>query len=181
MDSAGAVRTVEQLGRTFEQASRAAQTAARATQTALSNIGGAAASAARAVGSLGQAAVGVSKSVAGLAKNVANTAATVTAAGVGGLVAFGVNSFRTAARVGTLNQALRALSKGSEATYQRMQDQVKSIRGMGIEAGVAQQLVADFTKSNLDLSKATSLARVAQDAAIFSNKNSSETLNDIIR
>jgi len=180
VDSAGAVRTVEQLGRTFEQASRAAQTAARATQTALSNIGGAAASAARAVGSLGQAAVGVSKSVAGLAKNVANTAATVTAAGVGGLVAFGVNSFRTAARVGTLNQALRALSKGSEATYQRMQDQVKSIRGMGIEAGVAQQLVADFTKSNLDLSKATSLARVAQDAAIFSNKNSSETLNDII-
>jgi phage-related protein len=119
-----------------------------------------------AVGGLGLA---VGKSVAtGLA------GATVAATG------FGIESFKTAARVGEMDASLRALAKANNLSYDEMQRNVTAIRKQGIEAGVAQNLVAQFARNQLDLSKSTDLARVAQDAAVISGRNSSDVLDDLV-
>jgi phage-related protein len=94
--------------------------------------------------------------------------------------AFGVSAFRTAARVGEMDASLRALAKANRQSYPEMQRQVTAIRRTGIEAGVAQQVVAQFSRLNLRLADSSKLARVAQDAAVISGRNSTEVLNDII-
>src|SRR5580693_3748767 len=119
-----------------------------------------------AIGGLGAA---VGKSVAtGIA------GATVAAAG------FGVEAFKTAARVGEMDASLRALAKANGLSYDEMQKSVAAIRKQGIEAGTAQQLVAQFARNQLDLGKSTDLARVAQDAAVISGRNSTEVLGDLV-
>jgi hypothetical protein len=119
-----------------------------------------------AVGGLGLA---VGKSVAtGLA------GATVAATG------FGIEAFKTAARVGEMDASLRALAKANNLSYDEMQKSVTAIRKQGIEAGTAQTLVAQFARNQLDLSKSTDLARVAQDAAVISGRNSTEVLGDLV-
>ena len=122
----------------------------------------------------------VSSAVGSTLKNAFQLASTaMTAAGVAA-VGFGIESFKTAARVGEMDATLRALAKGNETVYANMQATVKAIRSTGIEAGVAQGLVAQFTRNQLDLSKATDLARVAQDAAVISGQNSTETLEQLV-
>jgi hypothetical protein len=54
-----------------------------------------------------------------------------------------------------------------------------AIRKNGIEAAVAQGAVAQFIRASLDLSKAADIARVAQDAAVISGMNSTETFDMI--
>jgi hypothetical protein len=140
--------------------------ATQAGQQAAGGISSSMTSGLKAVGGLGAA---VGKSVAtGLA------GATVAATG------FGVEAFRTAARVGEMDASLRALAKANGLSYDEMQKNVAAIRKQGIEAGVAQNLVAQFARNQLDLSKSTDLARVAQDAAVISGRNSSEVLDDLV-
>lgn len=98
----------------------------------------------------------------------------------GAAIGFGISSFQTAARVGEMDASLRALAKANNQSYPQMQKSVAAIRGYGIEAGTAQQLVATFSRNQLDLAKSTTLARVAQDAAVISGRNSTEVLSDIV-
>jgi SLT domain-containing protein/phage-related protein len=125
----------------------------------------------------------VSRGVAGLkgvlgavgeAAAVGLTAATVAAGG------FAVEAFKTAARAGEMDATLRALAQANGLSYDAMQQSVQAIRGQGIEAGVAQNLVAQFARNQLDLGQSTDLARVAQDAAVISGQNSSDTLDQLI-
>jgi hypothetical protein len=137
-----------------------------AGQQAATGISGSMTSGLRAVGGLG---VAVGKSVAtGLA------GATVAATG------FGVEAFRTAARAGEMDASLRALAKANNLSYEAMQQTVQAVRKQGIETGTAQTLVAQFARNNLDLAKSTDLARVAQDAAVISGRNSTEVLDDLV-
>ena len=103
----------------------------------------------------------------------------MTVAG-GAAIGFGVDAFKTAARVGEMDATLRALSKGNDNVYGTMTKAVSAIRKSGIEAGVAQGLVAQFSRNNLDLAKSTDLARVAQDAAVISGQNSTDTLEALV-
>ncbi len=50
-----------------------------------------------------------------------------------------------------------------------------SIRDMGIELGASQQIAIEFAQNNLDLASASKVARVAQDLAVISGKNSTQT------
>jgi hypothetical protein len=111
---------------------------------------------------------------------VAKTAANVLGVGAAAVGAFGVASFRTAARVGEMDASLRALAKANRVSYPEMQRQVRAIRAQGIEAGVAQDVVAQFTRNQLKLADSSKLARVAQDAAVISGRNSSEVTADLI-
>jgi hypothetical protein len=120
------------------------------------------------------------KAVGGLGKAVGQSVATGLTVATGAAAAFGVESFRTAARVGEMDASLRALAKANNLSYDEMQKTVSAIRKQGIEAGTAQQLVAQFARNNLDLAKSTDLARVAQDAAVISGRNSTEVLDDLI-
>ena len=51
---------------------------------------------------------------------------------------------------------------------------------MGIEAGIAETVIAAFIGAELDLAYATDIARIAQDAAVIAGQNSSETLANIV-
>jgi|HubBroStandDraft_3_1064219.scaffolds.fasta_scaffold00503_10 hypothetical protein len=140
--------------------------ATSAGQDAAGSISSSMSAGLHAIGGLGAA---VGKSVAtGIA------GATVAAAG------FGVEAFKTAARVGEMDASLRALAKANGLSYDEMQKSVAAIRKQGIEAGTAQQLVAQFARNQLDLGKSTDLARVAQDAAVISGRNSTEVLGDLV-
>ncbi len=140
--------------------------ATAAGQQAAGGINSSMTSGLKAVGGLGMA---VGKSVAtGLA------GATVAAAG------FGVEAFKTAARAGEMDASLRALAKANNLSYDSMTKAVTAVRKQGIEVGTAQELVAQFARNQLDLSKSTDLARVAQDAAVISGKNSTEVLDALV-
>ena len=78
-----------------------------------------------------------------------------------------------------MDASLRALAKANGLSYEKMQESVAAIRKQGIEAGTAQNLVAQFARNNLDLAKSTDLAKVAQDAAVISGRNSTEVLADL--
>ena len=109
-------------------------------------------------------------------KSVATGLGTASAAAIG----FGVASFKSAARVGEMNASLKALAAANNLSYPAMQQTVTAIRKQGIEAGVAQGLVAEFAKNNLKLADASKLATVAQDAAVISGRNSTEVLGDLV-
>lgn len=115
----------------------------------------------------------------GLGK-IAATAALVAAAGVAAFVAFGKEAIAAAGRVSEMNAVLEILAKNAGLGFDAVSQHVEAVKGMGIETAIAQGVVADFIKANLDMSKASDLARVAQDAAVLSMSNSSETLNDIV-
>jgi phage-related protein len=123
----------------------------------------------------GKVASAVGNTIAGAAR-LAATALTVAG---GAAVAFGISSFQTAARVGEMNATLKALSKGNDDVYKAMTGSVNQIRKQGVEAGVAQNLVAQFSRNQLSLADATKLASVAQDAAVISGQNSSEVLDQL--
>jgi phage-related protein len=120
------------------------------------------------------------KAIGGLGMAVGKSVATGLGVASAAAIGFGVASFRTAARVGEMDASLRALAKANNLSYTAMQNSVKAVKAQGIETGVAQTLVAQFARNQLDLSKATRLATVAQDAAVISGRNSTEVLDDLV-
>jgi phage-related protein len=94
-----------------------------------------------------------------------------------GIIALGTKSFMAAARVDELDYALNAIGKSSKLGYQALQTEALEIKGVGIEMEIAQKSVLKFAQNNLELGKASDLARIAQDLAIISGENSTETYN----
>lgn len=119
------------------------------------------------------------KAVGGLGAATGKAVATGIAGATTAATAFGIEAFRTAARVGEMDASLRALAKANNVSYEEMQKSVAAIRKQGIEAGTAQDLVAQFTRNNLKLADAQKLATVAQDAAVISGRNSTDVLADL--
>jgi len=134
----------------------------------------------QAAGSISQSMTAGLKAVGGLGAAVGKSVATGIAGATVAATAFGVEAFKTAARAGEMDASLRALAKANNISYDAMQQSVSAVRKQGIEAGVAQGLVAQFARNQLDLSKSTDLARVAQDAAVISGKNSTEVLDALV-
>jgi hypothetical protein len=117
--------------------------------------------------------------VGGLGLAVGKSVATGLAGATTAAAAFGVQAFHTAARAGEMDASLRALAKANNVSYDEMSKSVSVIRKQGIEMDTAQNLVAQFTRQNLNLADAQKLARVAQDAAVISGRNSTEVLADL--
>lgn len=120
------------------------------------------------------------RAVGGLGKDVGKAVATGLTVATGAATAFGVEAFKSAARVGEMNATLKALANANNLSYESLQKTVGAVKARGIETGVAQGLVAQFVRSELDLTKATDLATVAQDAAVISGKNSSDVLDQLV-
>ena len=104
----------------------------------------------------------------------------VAAIGAGALTIFGVKAFNAAARVEELDIAMRAVGKSSNSTYTELTAATKAIADNGIEMDSAQEIALKFAKNNLDLAAASKVARVAQDLAVISQANSTETTNRLI-
>lgn len=104
----------------------------------------------------------------------------VVAGAVGAsVIAFGIKSFNAAARVDELNYALDAIGKSTGLGGQALADEAAEVKGMGIEMEIAQKAVLKFAQNNLELGKASDIARIAQDLAIISGENSTDTFNKL--
>jgi hypothetical protein len=92
----------------------------------------------------------------------------------------GKTSIILAARWEELRQIAQMLGQRAGLTAGEVDELADSIEEQGIRADVASKLIAQLARYNLDLTKATELATVAQDAATFSGQDSSETLENLL-
>jgi len=97
-----------------------------------------------------------------------------------GLINMAKEGVMAAARTQELDVVLQVLGQRAGIAQSAIDSQVQAIVNYGIQTDVAQGLVVDFIRNQLDLSKATDLARVAQDTAVLSMKDSSEELQLIL-
>jgi hypothetical protein len=93
------------------------------------------------------------------------------------MISFGTKAFMAAARVDELDVSMNAVGKATGLGYQAIRDAAIATKDMGIEMEIAQQSAIKFAQNNLDLAYASQLARAAQDLAVVSGKNSTETFN----
>jgi len=111
---------------------------------------------------------------ASMAQKAISAFSVASAIGAGGLIKLGVDSFMAAARVQELDIAMNAVGKSTGLGYEAIASAATGIKQMGIEMAVAQRSALMFAQNNLKLADASKLARVAQDLAVISGKNSTE-------
>lgn len=85
------------------------------------------------------------------------------------------------ARVEELKVVNEVLAKTAGIPIEAVRKEAQEIRDAGIQASVAERTVAEFIRANLDLGKASDIARIAQDAAVISGIDSSEATDRIIQ
>lgn len=85
-----------------------------------------------------------------------------------------------AARYETLGVVMIRVGKNAGYTKQQMYSLEHQLRKTGISMTEARSTLTRMVQAQLDLAKATKLARVAQDAAVIGNINSSEAFQRLI-
>lgn len=81
-----------------------------------------------------------------------------------------------AARISELEAVLGLLGKRAGWSAEDIEMNAEAIKKLGIRSDVALGLIAQFARYQLDAADATKLARVAQDAAVLSMRDSSDAL-----
>ncbi len=104
-------------------------------------------------------------------------ALTVASAASGALL---LSSVKLAARVETLGVVTVTLGKNVGKTAKEIRDLEQAIVAEGITLRSARQAIALMIQSNIDLSRATDLATLAQNAAVIAGVNSSEAFERLI-
>lgn len=88
---------------------------------------------------------------------------------------FGKEAFGVAARVSEMNVAMKAVGEATGLGAKAIQDTAKAVRSQGIELASAQKIALTYAQNNLNLADASKVARVAQDLAVITQKNSTDT------
>ncbi len=91
-----------------------------------------------------------------------------------------VDAALLAARTNTLTVVTQQLASANNLYSQGVLTQARAVKQQGIFTGDALAVVNRMIFAQLDLAKATDLARVSQDAAVIAGINSSEALEGII-
>ena len=81
---------------------------------------------------------------------------------------------KTAMRTEVLDVAMKSVARASGYATQALQEHRKAVMDMGIAEQEASQILTRFMQAQLDTAYAAKVARVAQDAAVIANMNSSE-------
>jgi hypothetical protein len=84
------------------------------------------------------------------------------------------------ARFETLGIVMKVVGKNAEYSAAEMDKHDKALRKTGISMIESRQSLARMAMAQLDLTKATQLGRIAQDAAVIGNINSSEAFQRMI-
>lgn len=84
-----------------------------------------------------------------------------------------------AGRTDELTIALHQMAKANNLSTEEIDKQLRGLIKLNIARQEATQILALMIGANLDLTKATTLARIAQDTAVISGKNSSEAFQDL--
>jgi hypothetical protein len=101
-------------------------------------------------------------------------------AGAAAIVAYGTHATLTAARVSEMRAVLDLLGERAGWSAIEIQSNIEAMTDLGIRTDVAQDTLAQFARNQLDAADATMAARVAQDLAVLSGRDSSETLDELI-
>lgn len=113
-----------------------------------------------------------------------SSTATKLAVGFGAVAAAGGvllgSSIRLAARVETLGVVTARLGQNVGMTEVQVRGLEEAIKKKGITTQAARQSIALMIQAEIDLAHATQLARIAQDAAVIANMNSSEAFNTLV-
>lgn len=91
-----------------------------------------------------------------------------------------VESTMLSARVETLGVVMGAVGKNVGLNAQQMENYSKNVAAMGITTQVSRETVIRMVQAQMNLTDATKLARIAQDAAVIGNTNSSDALQKMI-
>ena len=90
------------------------------------------------------------------------------------------DSAMLAARVETLGVVMQTVGKNAGYSKAEVEAYSEGVRKMGITTQEANQTVIRMMQAHLDLTKSQELARVAQDAAVIGNIDSSEALQRLM-
>src|SRR3990167_3664293 len=164
----------------FQEYMRSLDQASKHTDRAAGQMSGLGAAVGSAMGGIGTASLVASVALGTLAAQ--GFMAVVNAAGeaIGALQAFGLESIKTAGRVYELHLVAQLLGQRAGQTEQEIDAQTESIKKLGIRTDVALTLQAQSARSSLNSAQATDIARVAQDAAVLTMSDSSETLDRLM-
>ena len=99
---------------------------------------------------------------------------------VGGVKDFAGEAVMGAARASELKAVLDLLGQRAGWTTAQIRENEQAVRDLGIRTDTARGLLSQFARYQLDAADATMVARVAQDAAVLSMKDSSEALEQIM-
>jgi len=95
------------------------------------------------------------------------------------LIAFGVKSFKAAAEVAELDIALQAIGKNTRYGYTELEKAVESIKKVGLSSVASQKAIIKLAQANVDLSKVTELATLAQDLSVTASVSSADALQTL--
>lgn len=85
-----------------------------------------------------------------------------------------------AARVETLGVVMDVVGRNAGYSTTQLEGYARGVAQMGITTEESRQTVIRMAQANLDLGKSAQIARVAQDAAVIANMNSSDALSGIL-
>jgi len=85
-----------------------------------------------------------------------------------------------AGRVEVLETVLNRVGANAGYTAGELSTAENAVKRLGITTRVSREALVQATRANIDLSKATQLARISQDAAVIAGENSSETYRNIL-
>lgn len=131
----------------------------------------------RASAGIGTLTASMRESAAGIKECIGQFAGLVAAWQVADLVR---DSAMLAARVETLGRVMGVVGNNAGYTAAEMDQYARSVAEMGITTEESRRTVIRMAQAQLDLSKASALARVAQDAAPIAGMNSSDALQGIL-
>ena len=99
----------------------------------------------------------------------------------GAALSFGKEAVMSAARVQEMDAVIQTLAKNQGIAMEAVDKTTEAIKAEGITTQVAQNVMTQFIRYNMDFAKASQLAAVAQDAAVISMQDSSTALDGLMQ